>query len=455
MSYSFPVLTNQEILLCLSELEIPATELDLQKPTFETAKQIYYSLVQLLVGVTRWSILYVSHVRSLGTVLASCVEFPEIASLFLFREELQQPVFEAVDALEFPALHEESIGTLAFNRALTDLVLSAGIHDFALKDLYKPESGRTRRILSAVINFAKFREEKVQAYEELRENSDATQERYAQLQEANLTLICSGWNVPMFMINCLDTDQTKAQEVDQLERETAELAAKIAALNKEHTGLTTELESLKATDNELSDKVAKEKSHVDSAHQEAQRLRGQIVQSPDRLQRALTDLSNTVEKDKSAVGDAEKKSRELQTRLDTLSKVERDVQKCVNMMMEADVEMAKHKEISRSIKSAKSKIQANGEEIWRLDTEKQHLKRQEQITLDRMQRLAQQGGLKQEAAVAAVAAAREEKCAVESHNAATQARLAELEHQHVKDGRSQHRREMKTVSVKYGMLETK
>ncbi|KAK3239512.1 hypothetical protein CYMTET_50565 [Cymbomonas tetramitiformis] len=422
MSYSFPVLTNQEILLCLSELEIPATELDLQKPTFETAKQIYYSLVQLLVGVT--------------------------------REELQQPVFEAVDALEFPALHEESIGTLAFNRALTDLVLSAGIHDFALKDLYKPESGRTRRILSAVINFAKFREEKVQAYEELRENSDATQERYAQLQEANLTLNNQ-------LRNIMSERDAQQPEVDQLERETAELAAKIAALNKEHTGLTTELESLKATDNELSDKVAKEKSHVDSAHQEAQRLRGQIVQSPDRLQRALTDLSNTVEKDKSAVGDAEKKSRELQTRLDTLSKVERDVQKCVNMMMEADVEMAKHKEISRSIKSAKSKIQANGEEIWRLDTEKQHLKRQEQITLDRMQRLAQQGGLKQEAAVAAVAAAREEKCAVESHNAATQARLAELEHQiraveqHVKDGRSQHRREMKTVSVKYGMLETK
>ena len=53
MSYSFPILSNQEILACLSELDIQFTEQDILKPTHESVKQVYEPLVQLLVGVTR------------------------------------------------------------------------------------------------------------------------------------------------------------------------------------------------------------------------------------------------------------------------------------------------------------------------------------------------------------------------------------------------------------------
>jgi hypothetical protein len=46
------------------------------------------------------------------------------------------------------------------------LMIASGIHDFGLKDIYKPEAPRLRVILSAIINFAKFREDKVAAFEE-------------------------------------------------------------------------------------------------------------------------------------------------------------------------------------------------------------------------------------------------------------------------------------------------
>ena len=52
---------------------------------------------------------------------------------WLCREELQQPVFTAIDALEYPELHDESIPTLAFTRALNKLLLAAGIKDFTLQ----------------------------------------------------------------------------------------------------------------------------------------------------------------------------------------------------------------------------------------------------------------------------------------------------------------------------------
>jgi len=48
-------------------------------------------------------------------------------------EELQQPVFAALPALQQPQLHEGSIGMLATARALYGLMHASGVHDFCLK----------------------------------------------------------------------------------------------------------------------------------------------------------------------------------------------------------------------------------------------------------------------------------------------------------------------------------
>lgn len=49
------------------------------------------------------------------------------------REELQQPVFAAIDVLEFPELHDESIPFMAFTKCLTRLMGAAGVRDFSLQ----------------------------------------------------------------------------------------------------------------------------------------------------------------------------------------------------------------------------------------------------------------------------------------------------------------------------------
>lgn len=49
------------------------------------------------------------------------------------REELQQPVFTAIDALEYPELHDESIPFMAFLKQLTKLMSAAGVRDFTMQ----------------------------------------------------------------------------------------------------------------------------------------------------------------------------------------------------------------------------------------------------------------------------------------------------------------------------------
>lgn len=54
---------------------------------------------------------------------------------------MQQPAFSGMDSLEFPELHEESVGVLAFSRNLYKMMRASGIHDFSLKVCLVAPSG--------------------------------------------------------------------------------------------------------------------------------------------------------------------------------------------------------------------------------------------------------------------------------------------------------------------------
>ena len=51
----------------------------------------------------------------------------------LRREEMALPEFTAIAELEFPELHDESIPTLTFAKAVQRLLAASGVRDFMLK----------------------------------------------------------------------------------------------------------------------------------------------------------------------------------------------------------------------------------------------------------------------------------------------------------------------------------
>jgi kinetochore protein Nuf2 len=51
------------------------------------------------------------------------------------------------------------------------LMSQVGILDFSIRDLIKPDAQRVKKILSAIINFAKFREEQLPVFDKHTERS--------------------------------------------------------------------------------------------------------------------------------------------------------------------------------------------------------------------------------------------------------------------------------------------
>ena len=57
-------------------------------------------------------------------------------------------------------------------------MIEVGIDDFSLKDIIRPEAPRLKIVLSALINFAKFREEQLGVFEEFsRKSEDLVEQR--------------------------------------------------------------------------------------------------------------------------------------------------------------------------------------------------------------------------------------------------------------------------------------
>ncbi|CAG8569151.1 9889_t:CDS:2, partial [Paraglomus occultum] len=140
-AYNFPFLKVAEIPLMLNDLNIPFTEEDVNKPNpvrFQAALEVFGNG---LMGIT----------------------------LNSHRPQID----DALEGFDYRELHSESVSQLAFAYSLRRLMTSAGIDDYCVRDVLKPEPGRVRMILSGIINFARFHEDNIyllQAYLDKSEN---------------------------------------------------------------------------------------------------------------------------------------------------------------------------------------------------------------------------------------------------------------------------------------------
>lgn len=309
---------------------------------------------------------------------------------------------------------------MAFLKSLNRLMLSSGVKDFSLRDLYKPEAQRLRRNLSAIINFAKFREEKLIAYTELQEQfealvnqKDAAEAEHVALQAELAALKASR--------------AAELPEVARIEAETQAVYAENQSLNKQQSALNTDVRALKQQANALTDEASQLRYKLSQARSTGEDLRSQVVHSPQKIQSLLEEIATAVDRERAALADAERRSRDLASRLDLIGKVEREVSKALGLMEEAETEIARKKEVSRKVKALRAEVAASEHEATQLAATHQHLKRQQAALMDRIDRVKTQCEVKRQAAEGRVEEQLRNKEAIEAQNAAAVAKLTENE----------------------------
>ncbi|KAJ3047943.1 kinetochore-associated Ndc80 complex subunit nuf2 [Rhizophlyctis rosea] len=358
-AWSYPILKPSELRDCMQDLQIPFSDEDLQKPSQHRVLAVYEAFAEILMGVTRESALQ------------------------------QQHNFAIMQILEYPDMHAESIGLMSFYRQLKKLMNEVGVEDFSMIDILRPEGQRLRRILSAVINFVKFREERMQVFEMLTLKSDELQEQRTELEKRNKDL--------SERVNRLRLERAEQEPALQTLRDAnSALTAELRELSKKQNILTSEAESLKNEKNELAAKASKAQNMIANLKQECTRLKGRIVHSPEKLKQAIVDMKNAEAAEKAQVLATEKRIRELQAKIEMMNVVEEDVSACLKLMQECETERAKAEEAMRKVASEKEAIEKKRGEERDLEIKEQQLNRQHTSATEKLVRLEKHQTVKAE-----------------------------------------------------------
>ena len=330
--FSFPLLTNEEILTCLKELEFSISEEELRDPERHRVaiRVVLEQLMEMCVGVTR---------EDLST-----------AKVSVGRESIC-----------YPELHEESITELALFRAVCDMMKVCGVSDFGLRDWFTPTPKRLRKNLSAVLNFAKYREDMLIAYKQLcdwRDShlkvvADARSEAEGAAAELQSLEFATG------------SDRAEAGGVacdcDAMEREAAALEAARAE------------RAARADDLDAALRAATDARAGHAADLEARRAACEALEatcdaseSPDELRGAIDVAVARLKAHDDAVADEARRVSDVREALASLTEVQVDMSRAADAVLAIERDLEAQKEAVKDLRALEARAASRRDDLHEL-----------------------------------------------------------------------------------------
>ncbi|CAM9163119.1 unnamed protein product, partial [Chrysoparadoxa australica] len=355
--YSFPTLKPKELLECLNDLQIPMSEEMLMHPekNREGVVRVFERLVEATTGIS--------------------------------REEMSQPVFAGLNVLNHAELHEDSIPELALYRACSRMMEVSCVRDFSLNDLLHPTKGRLRRHLSAVINFCKFREERMLVHNELMVQKDDLLSGLGSLQQENAALEKN-------LAELKEQTAEQAEVIEEVDAECRRVESDIGGLNRQQAEIRQESSELKRHANELKDRVASLAVDAQETALEKERLLGQIVNSPVRIRREMADQQQALEQERGEAMTHEKEAQRLELGIEHASNAGQEVMRAVQAVEEVEAELGKQKDAMHEVKVTQGTVQANRAKALEVEAQITSCKRQVQRFEEKLAHLRKQAKIK-------------------------------------------------------------
>jgi len=317
-AYANMRLPDREIVGCINELGIPFTAADLQKPNPIQVQMIFEWFGELLMDKTR------------ATVEPA------------MRAAAEDVCSDLGDQL-MPA---DTRNLMGFFSSLQQLMYNCGVNDFNFMDLYKPTHDRLVKIFSYIINFVRFRESQMSVISDHCNRADNTKQRIEQLYMENQ-------NMEAQLDDMHDRRREMEARVAEKTKRNEELKKRLLELRRNQEKVAARLEESKTRKNELAAELEDKTATKLTLKQESAKLRPYVMQSPSVLQASLTELTNTLNANKSHIDSLDRRSRALQTSNDSFAVVSTDVASCIKLLEEISTELAKEEE--ENAKNAKQR----------------------------------------------------------------------------------------------------
>ncbi|XXG58928.1 hypothetical protein AAC387_Pa04g1109 [Persea americana] len=320
-SYSFPLLSLGEMVSSLSQLHILTIKSeDLSNPTFDIVSSIYTAIL--------------SHLDPLG-------------------EDLSNADFGALELLENPDGHFTSVRVLNLYHKMTDLIASSCSMDFTLKDLLFPKRDRTAVFISGIINLCLYNQDKLNNLQPIVEKMEGLEEQRLEL-EAKIS------ELNKEILNHEEMSKMEQPIIQEVEAEVKELRQTIQSLNKQQMSLKASFRTVNDKTKEIDDKISSAEFELVKSAQENSKLRSKIVQSPDKLQRALEEKKSIRAEAKNAERAAMQCFQERSSTVEVYLKACKKLSKYLVEMQALQEQVNSAKAVDKDVKVLKAKLSDEG-----------------------------------------------------------------------------------------------
>lgn len=355
----FPKLNQQEIIDCLRELGITLTKEVLSHPADhkETVKQLLEMLAILLLGIQ--------------------------------TEELSQPNFHGLQAITYHELHEESVPQMNGLRAILKLMEICEISDFTLKDIFTPTQSRLNRQLSGIINFAKFREERVHMLYELNQQTNTLVDQLAVITEKNESA-----NSRLLLLR----EQTKEdlEILHTLEKDSEDFEQQNQALRKEQQQIENYIEQLNQDIIQTENFIAETYQTLEELSSDQKRLSQQVVTSPEKFRKQILEVGQSLQHEQKDCKVAEKRVRELSSWLVNVEEANTEIVMALESIQEVRGEVEKQKGMINDLDAQKQTVESLRTALSELEQNTQQHKRQAMRAEEKLQQLRKQSAVRAE-----------------------------------------------------------
>ncbi|KAG7133930.1 kinetochore protein nuf2 like [Verticillium longisporum] len=355
---AFMRLPDKEIVGCITDIGIPFSVADLQKPNPLQVQMIFEWFAELLLNATRETV-----------------------------EPAMRAAAEDICGEYSDVVPPDTRNLMGFYVSLRRLLLECGVADFSFNDLYKPSYDRLVKIFSYLINFVRFRESQTTVIDEHFNKAETTKARIESLYAEN-------HDMEARLEEMKRTRRAREAQMREKTLRNEDLKKTLLDLRRNQERVAARLEEARLRKTALAARLEDRTAAKLATRQESAKLRPYASQSPTALQATLTELSNTLAHDRAHMDALDRRSRALQTSADSFAVVSTDVASCVKVLDECAAELAK--EDDENLRNARQRdaLSERGNNVREVERTEALLQRQHLKWHERTDRLREQSTAK-------------------------------------------------------------
>lgn len=195
---------------------------------------------------------------------------------------------------------------------------AATVHDFHLQDLTRPHPKRFKRHMSALVNFFRFRSDRLAEFDELVLDTEELENRRLDLEEGSEQVRAA--------LDALAAQRRDEEpQVHALRERNLALSDQLLRLKKEQGKLLAEVDALKTEKAQLVQHQTDVQHELHTVHAELHKLQARLAARPDDVRRQIAELHTQTAHERAGVRDAEAKAAALAAKLQVLAQLDTDV----------------------------------------------------------------------------------------------------------------------------------